>query len=104
MKQHLSHFTGRRVAVVGQSRVGLCTNRAKGLLGCCSFTAVGALVGTGAIINAFTSTAVPQGIGSTGPRGFGSNQTGVVRYTTTDVAPTNASSALVGASAASRTR
>jgi type IV pilus assembly protein PilA len=59
-----------------------------------TFTAVGAIVGTGTVVNTFVSTAVPQGIGSTGQRGFGSDQTGVVRYTLTGVAPTNASSAL----------
>jgi type IV pilus assembly protein PilA len=58
-----------------------------------TFTAVGATVG-GTINNVFTSTGVPQGIGSTGQRGFGSNQTGVIRYTLTGVTPTNASSAL----------
>jgi type IV pilus assembly protein PilA len=59
-----------------------------------TFTAVGTIVGTGTFVNTYKSTAVPQGIGSTGQRGFGSDQTGVVRYTLTGVVPTNASSAL----------
>ena len=59
-----------------------------------TFTAVGSIVGTTTINNIFTSTAVPQGIGSTGQRGFGSNQTGVIRYTLTGVVPVTGSSAL----------
>ena len=59
-----------------------------------TFTAVGTIIGGGTINNAFTSTGVPQGIGSTGQRGFGSDQTGVVRYTTSGVVPVTGSSAL----------
>jgi type IV pilus assembly protein PilA len=42
----------------------------------------------------YTTTAVPQTIGTTGQRGFYSDQTGVIRYTLTGVAPTVASPAL----------
>jgi hypothetical protein len=52
------------------------------------------LVGGGAIRNTFIATAVPQGIGTTGQRGFFSNESGVIRYTLTGVAPTVASSPL----------
>jgi len=58
------------------------------------FTAVGSALGGATTNNAFVSTGLPQSIGSTGQRGFGSDQSGVVRYTLTGVAPTNASSAL----------
>jgi type IV pilus assembly protein PilA len=59
-----------------------------------TFTAVGSVVGTATVNNVFVSTAVPQGIGTTGQRGFGSDQSGVIRYTLTGVAPTAASSPL----------
>jgi type IV pilus assembly protein PilA len=59
-----------------------------------TFTAVGSALGTTAVNNVFTSKAVPQGIGTTGQRGFGSDQSGVIRYTLTGVAPTAASSPL----------
>ena len=42
----------------------------------------------------FTSTGVPVTIGTTGRRGFYSDQTGVIRYTTTGAAPTAGSTPL----------
>jgi type IV pilus assembly protein PilA len=42
----------------------------------------------------YTTTAVPATIGTTGQRGFYSDQTGVIRYTLTGAAPTNASNSL----------
>jgi type IV pilus assembly protein PilA len=42
----------------------------------------------------YTQTAIPATVGTTGQRGFYSDQTGVIRYTLTGVAPTNASAAL----------
>ena len=42
----------------------------------------------------FTVTAVPQTIGTTGERGFYSDQTGVIRYTTNGTAPNSGSPAL----------
>jgi type IV pilus assembly protein PilA len=59
-----------------------------------TFTATGAIVGGGAIRNTFITTAVPQGIGTTGQRGFFSNESGVIRYTLNGAAPTVASSPL----------
>jgi type IV pilus assembly protein PilA len=58
------------------------------------FVAAGAIVGGGLINNTFTSSAVPQGIGSTGQRGFGSDQSGVIRYTLNGTIPAAASSSL----------
>jgi type IV pilus assembly protein PilA len=46
------------------------------------------------IVNLYTISAVPSVVGTTGQRGFFSDQTGVVRYTLAGAAPTNASSAL----------
>jgi type IV pilus assembly protein PilA len=59
-----------------------------------TFTATGAIVGGGAVNNTFIATAVPQGIGTTGQRGFFSNESGVIRYTLNGAAPTVASSPL----------
>ncbi|GAC1618239.1 MAG: hypothetical protein NVS9B13_05900 [Candidatus Acidiferrum sp.] len=42
----------------------------------------------------YTTTGVPQAIGTTGQRGFFSDETGVIRYTLNGAAPTNASPAL----------
>ena len=42
----------------------------------------------------FTVTAVPQTIGTSGRRGFYSDQTAVIRYTTSGAAPTSASTPL----------
>jgi type IV pilus assembly protein PilA len=42
----------------------------------------------------YTVTAIPATVGTTGQRGFFSNQTGVIRYTLTGVAPTAASTPL----------
>jgi type IV pilus assembly protein PilA len=42
----------------------------------------------------YTQTAIPATVGTTGQRGFYSDQTGVIRYTLTGVAPTNSSAAL----------
>jgi type IV pilus assembly protein PilA len=57
------------------------------------FAAAGAAVGA-TINNTYTVTAIPQGVGSTGNRGFYSDQSGVIRYSLTGVAPTTASSPL----------
>ncbi len=46
------------------------------------------------LINTYTITALPGVVGTTGQRGFFSDQTGVIRYTLDGTAPTNASSAL----------
>jgi type IV pilus assembly protein PilA len=59
-----------------------------------TFAAAGAILGAGTVRNVYTVTAVPQGIGTTGQRGFYSDQSGVVRYTLDGTAPTVASSAL----------
>ena len=59
-----------------------------------TFAATGAILGAGTVNNVYTVTAVPQGIGTTGQRGFYSDQSGVVRYTLDGTAPTVASSAL----------
>jgi type IV pilus assembly protein PilA len=59
-----------------------------------TFTATGSIVGTGTVLNAYVVTAVPQGIGTTGQRGFYSDQSGVVRYSLTGTVPTPASSPL----------
>jgi type IV pilus assembly protein PilA len=44
--------------------------------------------------DSYTQTGVPATIGTTGQRGFYSDQTGVIRYTLNGSAPTNASLAL----------
>jgi len=59
-----------------------------------TFTAAGAVVGGGPVNNTFIATAVPQGIGTTGQRGFFSNESGVIRYTLNGTVPTVASSPL----------
>ncbi len=59
-----------------------------------NFTAVGAAVNSPVILNTFASTARPQGVGSTGQRGFGSDQSGVIRYTLDGSNPGAAASAL----------
>ena len=59
-----------------------------------TFSAAGAIVGGGTINNTYTVTAAPQGIGTTGQRGFYSDQSGVIRYTLDGSAPTTASSPL----------
>jgi len=51
-------------------------------------------VATNGLNTTYTTVAVPQTVGTTGQRGFYSDQTGVIRYSLTGVAPTNASSAL----------
>jgi type IV pilus assembly protein PilA len=58
-----------------------------------NFTAVGTAVNS-PTLNTFASTAKPQGVGSTGQRGFGSDQSGVIRYTLDGTAPGAAASAL----------
>jgi type IV pilus assembly protein PilA len=42
----------------------------------------------------YTTTGVPATVGTTGQRGFYSDQTGVIRYTLDGSAPTNASNSL----------
>ena len=51
-------------------------------------------VATNGLNTTYTTVAVPQTIGTTGQRGFYSDQTGVIRYTLDGSAPTNTSSAL----------
>jgi type IV pilus assembly protein PilA len=48
----------------------------------------------GGINTAFTITALPITVGATGQRGFHSDQTDVIRYSLSGIAPTNASSPL----------
>ncbi|MGB7848339.1 MAG: prepilin-type N-terminal cleavage/methylation domain-containing protein [Candidatus Acidiferrum sp.] len=59
-----------------------------------TFAMVGAQLGGSPVNNIYAVTGVPIAIGSTGQRGFFSDQSGVSRYTITGVAPTAASSAL----------
>ncbi len=59
-----------------------------------TFAGAGAIVGGGTIKNMYTVSAVPQGIGTTGQRGFYSDETGVIRYSLDGTVPTNASSPL----------
>jgi len=58
-----------------------------------TFTYAAAPDATG-LINTYTQTNVPGVIGTTGQRGFFSDQTGVIRYSLNGGAPTAASSAL----------
>lgn len=58
-----------------------------------TFTYAGTADATG-LIDTYTISAVPGVIGTTGQRGFYSDQTGVIRYTLDGSAPTTASSAL----------
>jgi hypothetical protein len=58
------------------------------------FAAAGAATANSPTNNTYTVTAVPLTIGATGNRGFFSDQSGVIRYTLTGVAPTIASSPL----------
>jgi len=46
------------------------------------------------VVSTYTLTAVPTTVGTTGQRGFFSDQTGVIRYSLSGSAPTVASSAL----------
>jgi type IV pilus assembly protein PilA len=48
----------------------------------------------GGVNTAFTIAGVPTTVGATGQRGFYSDQTDVIRYSLTGIAPTNASSPL----------
>ena len=57
------------------------------------FTATGANPASG-INTTFASTGVPVVVGTTGQRGFGSDQSGVIYYTLNGTAATNANSAL----------
>ena len=58
------------------------------------YTFAYAPLATAGINTTYTTTGVPQAIGTTGQRGFYSDQTGVIRYTLDGSAPTNASLAL----------
>ena len=58
------------------------------------FTAVGGTLGGSTTNNVYTVTAIPLGVGSTGNRGFYSDQSGVIRYSLDGTAPTAASSPL----------
>jgi hypothetical protein len=58
------------------------------------FTAAGAATGGSLVNNTYTVTAVPQGIGSTGNRGFYSDQSGVISYSLDGSAPSAGSSPL----------
>ena len=59
-----------------------------------SFAVSGGVQGGGPINNVYTVIGVPQAIGSTGQRGFFSDQSGVSRYTLDGSAPTAAASPL----------
>jgi type IV pilus assembly protein PilA len=59
-----------------------------------TFAAAGAPLGGSTTNNTYTVTAVPMGIGSTGNRGFYSDQSGVIRYSLDGTVPTTASSPL----------
>jgi len=48
----------------------------------------------GTVLFTYTVTGLPASVGTTGQRGFFSDQTGVIRYTLDGSAPTNAASAL----------
>ena len=50
--------------------------------------------GTQTPVVTYASTAVPTAVGQSGQRGFYSDQSGVIRYTTDGTAPSNASPAL----------
>ncbi len=52
------------------------------------------LAGADGLNDTYTQTGVPSVIGTTGQRGFYSDQTGVIRYTLTGAAPTVASPSL----------
>jgi type IV pilus assembly protein PilA len=56
--------------------------------------AYAAVAGGDGLNDTYTQTGIPATVGTTGQRGFYSDQTGVIRYTLTGVAPTNASPAL----------
>jgi prepilin-type N-terminal cleavage/methylation domain-containing protein len=47
---------------------------------------------SGGIIPTYTTNAVPASVGTTGQRGFYSDQSGVIRYTSDGTVPTNANS------------
>src|SRR5260370_487917 len=51
------------------------------------------------LINTYTITAIPGVVGTTGQRGFGSDQSGVVRYTLDGTAPTFPVAGVGGSSA-----
>ena len=51
-------------------------------------------VATNGINTGYTIVATPQSVGSTGQRGFYSDESGVIRYTLDGSAPSNASSSL----------
>ena len=53
-----------------------------------------ATAGGDALNDSYTQTTVPVALGTSGQRGFYSDQTGVIRYTLTGVAPAVASPAL----------
>jgi type IV pilus assembly protein PilA len=53
-----------------------------------------ATAGGDTLNDTYTQTALPATVGTTGQRGFYSDQTGVIRYTLNGSAPTNASNAL----------
>ena len=55
------------------------------------FGATGAALGGSTVNNTYTVTAAPQGAGSTGNRGFFSDQTGVIRYSLSGAATAGSS-------------
>jgi type IV pilus assembly protein PilA len=59
-----------------------------------TFAGVGAPAGGGTINITYVVTGRPQQAGTTGQRGFYSDESGVIRYTLDGTAPTNASSPL----------
>src|ERR1700739_3377384 len=54
---------------------------------------VGGLTGS-AVIVTYTATGLPSAVGQSGQRGFFTDQSGVIRFTTDGTAPTNASPAI----------
>jgi type IV pilus assembly protein PilA len=59
-----------------------------------TFTYAPGAAAANGVVSTYTVNAVPLTVGTTGQRGFFSNQTGVIRYTLNGAAPTVASSAL----------
>jgi type IV pilus assembly protein PilA len=59
-----------------------------------TFTYTQGAAAANGVVSTYTNVAVPLNVGVTGQRGFFSDQSGVIRYSLSGAAPTNASSAL----------
>ena len=59
-----------------------------------TFTYTPGAAAANGVVSTYTNVAVPLNVGVTGQRGFFSDQSGVIRYSLSGAAPTNASSAL----------